>query len=1054
MNCILYQANPAATLPRRLRHKPLCASLIAIGIGLAGAGVQAQTINLTSAAPRHDLTGDETVTSVTVQNGVVGVIAGTAGSTLTVSGATSGFRVGGTVNGASQTLDMSNLSNFTFDNSAQNFSVGGQVVASAGTGNTSGTLTLASGSNVITARQFGVGDVGRSVSSAANNVGVLNLGQSNHINADTIQIGNNQSNGTVRFAAGVTNGELVLRGTDGASPVAQWNIGAGSSSNYTASVGNVDLRGGTVDASVTNLLIGQSSFGTVTNSATGTLTLGDGRLDATAITLGKQDATNSGAGRVSGTLTINNAAVTAQTLTLGDRAGRTGSATATVNLNGGELRTGAIVSGAGPATRNFNWNGGTLGNIAGNDATVSIPTITLAAGGNQQLDVQGTDATANVSATLNGAGGFTKTGAGTLALTGNNTYAGGTTVNDGLVRFSSLSNFGTGNITLNGGGLQWASGTNADVSSQLNALGANGGVFDTNGNDVTLASSLTGANGVLVKQGAGTLTLAASNTYGGATQINAGTLAVNGSIQSATNTIGANGTLSGFGTVHGNVFNAGTIAPGAGVAGDTQYGKLTITGNYVGQGGKLFVNSDLSGDGAPSDQLVIDGGSASGSTNVVVHNTAATPGGTTGNGILVVSALNGGKTTSDAFTLQNPARSGAFDYRLFRGGVDGSNADNWYLRTNFTVPPVDPVDPVTPEPEVPPTPDLPLDPPQNGDLAPGTYPIIGPEVATYSAVQPVARELGMAQLATLDQRSAGSNVMAGQASAGNAAPSAWGRVFANHMDHSYRTFADTHAKGNIFGFQAGADAWRGALVAGHSDRVGGYVSYGDATVNVNGLVTNDAATAYVTQSTGRVSLHGTSVGAYWTHTGPSGWYVDGVVQATAYDGYASTANTRLSTKGTGVAGSVEVGYPLALPQLGAGFVLEPQAQVVWQRTSFDTRNDGMGNVDLGSTSGVSSRLGVRGKWEQRTSDGKVWAPYIGANLWRDWGGNAVTDYAGLNTVPLSYKASRVELSAGVAAQLSPRLSGYARVGYQFAVGNTAQARRDGVQGEMGVRWTW
>ena len=57
-------------------------------------------------------------------------------------------------------------------------------------------------------------------------------------------------------------------------------------------------------------------------------------------------------------------------------------------------------------------------------------------------------------------------------------------------------------ITLNGGGLQWATGNTHDISSQLAPLGAAGGIFDTNGNNVTLASTISGA-GALTKQGLG-----------------------------------------------------------------------------------------------------------------------------------------------------------------------------------------------------------------------------------------------------------------------------------------------------------------------------------------------------------------------------------------------------------------------------------------------------------------------------------------------------------------------------------------------------------------------
>jgi autotransporter-associated beta strand protein len=95
-----------------------------------------------------------------------------------------------------------------------------------------------------------------------------------------------------------------------------------------------------------------------------------------------------------------------------------------------------------------------------------------------------------------------------------------------IINFSAANNFGTGIITLNGGGLQWATGTTTDISGRLAPIGANGAAFDTNGNNVTLASSLIGA-GSLTKVGAGTLTLNGVNSYAGGTFINGGTLAVN-----------------------------------------------------------------------------------------------------------------------------------------------------------------------------------------------------------------------------------------------------------------------------------------------------------------------------------------------------------------------------------------------------------------------------------------------------------------------------------------------------------------------------------------------
>ena len=86
-----------------------------------------------------------------------------------------------------------------------------------------------------------------------------------------------------------------------------------------------------------------------------------------------------------------------------------------------------------------------------------------------------------------------KTGSSTWTLINATTVATPWFVNGGLLNFNSASNFGTGLITLDGGGLQWASGTSTDISSRLAPFGVGGATFDTNGNNVTLASVLSGA---------------------------------------------------------------------------------------------------------------------------------------------------------------------------------------------------------------------------------------------------------------------------------------------------------------------------------------------------------------------------------------------------------------------------------------------------------------------------------------------------------------------------------------------------------------------------------
>jgi fibronectin-binding autotransporter adhesin len=237
-----------------------------------------------------------------------------------------------------------------------------------------------------------------------------------------------------------------------------------------------------------------------------------------------------------------------------------------------------------------------------------------------------------LAADISGTGTLSKAGVGTLTLTGNNSYAGGTTITGGFINFNLANSFGTGLITIDGGGLQWATGNSADISSQLAAFGASGATFDTNGNNVTLASSLSGVGG-LTKTGAGTMTLAGGNTYQGGTTINSGTLAVSsdanlgaaaggltfgggtlqflsGFVSNRAVTLNAGGGT--FDTNGNNAMLAGTIG-GAGGLTKIGAGTLTLTGaNAYGggtaiNGGALAVGSDAN-LGAAAGGLAFGGG--------------------------------------------------------------------------------------------------------------------------------------------------------------------------------------------------------------------------------------------------------------------------------------------------------------------------------------------------------------------------------------------------------------------------------------------------------------
>jgi outer membrane autotransporter protein len=388
-------------------------------------------------------------------------------------------------------------------------------------------------------------------------------------------------------------------------------------------------------------------------------------------------------------------------------------------------------------------------------------------------------------------------------------------------------------------------------------------------------------------------------------------------------------------------------------------------------------------------------------------------------------------------------RAGASDYRLFQGGISGSDANDWFLRSTFTTSPSSPavIGSLVLPPDAPPA-----------SLPPGTYPIIGPELATYGVVQPMARQMGLATLGTLNQRIGDTMTYAGTDPNGWGR-SDWARFFGQQVDGHYQAFADPRTDGWLSGFQGGVDLWRGSTAPGHRDAVGVYFAYTEATADVTGLVTNPAATGYMLTRTGTDDIQGYSAGGYWTHYGPTGWYLDAILQGTLYRGNATSQFAQLPLKGTGFAASLETGYPIPLPLLGPGFALEPQAQIIWQRVDFDEANDGLGLVGLGTTSGPIGRLGLRGQWNIEDRNGMLWQPYLGVNYWRGWGAEATTTF-GVDQVQLLENMQTVETFVGFTSKLNQSFSVYAQAGYQFDVNGTTNAAAKGANGTAGIRYSW
>src|SRR5262249_53183268 len=133
------------------------------------------------------------------------------------------------------------------------------------------------------------------------------------------------------------------------------------------------------------------------------------------------------------------------------------------------------------------------------------------------------------SGSISGSGGLTKIGSGTLTLSANNAYSGGTAINGGTLAVTTDNNLGSrsGGLSFDGGTLQLAPRFlffNFRTTRAIPVTAA-GGPLDAHAICATFSGSIAGPGG-LTKIGGGTLTLSASNAYSGGTAISGGTLAV------------------------------------------------------------------------------------------------------------------------------------------------------------------------------------------------------------------------------------------------------------------------------------------------------------------------------------------------------------------------------------------------------------------------------------------------------------------------------------------------------------------------------------------------
>jgi outer membrane autotransporter protein len=193
---------------------------------------------------------------------------------------------------------------------------------------------------------------------------------------------------------------------------------------------------------------------------------------------------------------------------------------------------------------------------------------------------------------ISGPGNVIQVGTGTLTLTANNTYSGGTIIfGGGTVSVAADANLGaaTGAVTLdNAGGELLTTGAAFNTSRAIvlglatgaDVLSAASGTTATYSGVVSGTGNLTvGGNLTLGPTPMGTLVLTGTSNYSGMTTVAAGTLQVDGQL-SGTTAVGvqSGAILSGKGTILGGVTIAagGHLAPGPG-AQTLATGALTLS---------------------------------------------------------------------------------------------------------------------------------------------------------------------------------------------------------------------------------------------------------------------------------------------------------------------------------------------------------------------------------------------------------------------------------------------------------------------------------------------
>ena len=478
--------------------------------------------------------------------------------------------------------------------------------------------------------------------------------------------------------------------------------------------------------------------------------------------------------------------------------------------------------------------------------------------------------------------------------------------------------------------------------------------------------------------------------------------------------------------------------------------KTITTTNYVGNDGNITLNTYVGTDGSPSDKLVIDGGTATGTTGLTVVNAGGPGAATNANGILLVQAINGATTDAAAFHLTGAVAVGAFDYNLFRGGafpaLDGEIVDqSWYLRNIMT--------------------------PNGPALTPSTQTALPyPDILTNFALSTLGTMQqrtgnriwpnGAAPTETIWCKDPAQNfqckVSPDQAAyyAGAHAPviygaGAWGRIGGQYASYEPKAGSGSSYTQGLGFLQAG---YEGVAYENASGQLtaGLFATFGRSSAKI--AVTNDPVTR-AARADGKITSMGYGIGGNLTWLGNNGLYVDGIGQFTFYDSNLSN-KAGGNNHGWSSTLSLEAGKRF---DLGSGWAIVPQAQLAWTHVDFDSFTDINGAaIKLGAGDTLQGRAGMRveklASWQAADGGMRRLQLYGIANLTYNFLGDTKVEVSGS-----SFKQSRKklwgEVGLGATYAWNDKWSAYGEADYATSLG--AGAGKDyQVKGTAGLRYRW